>query len=112
MKIAIPVADGKLCAHFGHCQHFELISVDPVKKEIQDAETLIPPAHEPGVLPGWLRQKGATMIISGGMGQRAQNFFIQYGIEVIVGAAPDTPDAIVKAFIAGNLVTGANVCDH
>ena len=112
MKIAIPVADGKLCAHFGHCQHFELISVDSVKKEIQDKETLIPPMHEPGVLPSWLRQKGATMIISGGMGQRAQNFFIQYGIEVIVGAAPDTPDAIVKAFIAGKLVTGPNVCDH
>jgi len=25
MKIAIPIADGKLTAHFGHCQEFALI---------------------------------------------------------------------------------------
>ena len=112
MKIALPVANGQLCAHFGHCQHFELVSVDLVRKEIQSKETLIPPAHEPGVLPSWLRENGATMIISGGMGQRAQNFFIQYGIEVMVGAAPDTPEAIVPAFLDGTLITGSNVCDH
>jgi len=25
MKIAIPIADGKLCAHFGHCEQFSLV---------------------------------------------------------------------------------------
>lgn len=112
MKIAIPVANGQLCAHFGHCQHFELIDVDPVKKEICSREMLIPPAHEPGVLPKWLKENGATLIITGGMGYRALNFFDQYGIEVVVGAVPDSPEAIVRAFLDGRLTTGPNVCDH
>ena len=35
MKIAIPVADGKLCMHFGHCEKFALIDIDEVKNVIQ-----------------------------------------------------------------------------
>ena len=34
MKIAIPLAEGKLCIHFGHCETFALIDVDVEKKEI------------------------------------------------------------------------------
>ncbi len=112
MKIAIPVADGKLCAHFGHCQHFALISVDPENNDIVSNETLTPPVHEPGVLPRWLSEQGATTIISGGMGQMAQNFFRGYGIEVVVGAFPDYPENVAKAYIDGNLEAGNNVCDH
>ena len=112
MKIAIPVADGQLCAHFGHCQQFELLSVDTASKKILDSETLTPPAHEPGVLPRWLRENGATTIIAGGMGYRAQSFFDQYGIEVIVGAASDRPEAVVQAFLDGTLEQGPNACDH
>ena len=28
MRFAIPLADGRLCAHFGHCQSFALIDAD------------------------------------------------------------------------------------
>ena len=28
MKFAIPLADGKLTAHFGHCQEFAIIEVE------------------------------------------------------------------------------------
>ena len=112
MKIAIPVANGQLCAHFGHCQQFELFSVDPVNKKILSRETLDPPFHEPGVLPRWLKENSATTIIAGGMGHRAQGFFDQYGIEVIVGAASDRPEAVVQAFLSGTLEQGSNLCDH
>ena len=27
-KIAIPLAEGKLCMHFGHCEKFAIIEVD------------------------------------------------------------------------------------
>ena len=36
---------------------------------------LVPPPHEPGVLPGWLHHLGADVIIAGGMGQRAISLF-------------------------------------
>lgn len=111
MKIAIPLADGKLCMHFGHCEQFALIEVDAAK--IITGKTLVtPPPHEPGVLPRWLAEKGVNQIIAGGMGQRAQDLFAENGIAVVIGAMGDTPEQLVAEFLAGTLITGANACDH
>ncbi|KPL06445.1 ATPase [bacterium SM23_57] len=112
MKIAIPVANGKLCAHFGHCEYFALISVDPSQNQILSNEMAVPPAHEPGALPKWLSENSVNVIIAGGMGMRAQQFFAQYGIEVVIGAQPDIPENVVLEYLDGELNTGANPCDH
>ncbi len=112
MKIAIPMADGKLCMHFGHCEQFALIDADEKTKKIIDQHLLTPPAHEPGVLPKWLHEQGVNVIIAGGMGQRAQSLFAENGIKVVVGAPGAEPDALVISYLEGSLVSGANVCDH
>jgi predicted Fe-Mo cluster-binding NifX family protein len=112
MIIAIPTINGEICMHFGHCEQFALLEVDPEKKAILKVEYKTPPPHEPGVLPHWLHEIGANMIIAGGMGHRAQNLFAQNDIEVIVGASVGTPEEIVKAFFEESLVTGRNLCDH
>ena len=112
MKIAIPTANGKLAAHFGHCEQFALLEVDAEAKTVLNTDFLTPPAHEPGVLPRWLHEQGANMIIAGGMGQRAQGLFVENGIEVVVGAPALAPEAIVSAYLEGGLETGQNLCDH
>lgn len=112
MKIAIPLADGKLTMHFGHCASFALIDVDLAEKTIFNRSDVIPPPHEPGLLPPWLAERGVEMIIAGGMGQRAQGLFAAQGIQVFVGAPADTPEALVGHYLSGTLQTGANACDH
>jgi predicted Fe-Mo cluster-binding NifX family protein len=112
MRIAIPVAEGNLAMHFGHCQEFAIFDVDEAAKTISGSEYLSPPAHAPGVLPKWLAQQGANMIIAGGMGSRAQGLFANAGIRVVVGAPSSPPDAIVRAYLDGSLQTGGNICDH
>ena len=112
MKIAIPMADGKLCMHFGHCQQFALVEVDDGTKAITGTSYLTPPPHEPGVLPRWLHEQGANVIIAGGMGQRAQDLFSQNGIKVVVGASAGKPEDVVSAYLSGTLEVGQNVCDH
>lgn len=112
MKIAVPLADGKLTAHFGHCSQFGIVEVDEQSKTITGQVTLDPPPHEPGVLPAWLAEQGASLVIAGGMGQRAQQLFTQQGIQVIVGAPVETPERLVADYLAGTLQTGTNVCDH
>jgi len=112
MKIAIPMADGKLAMHFGHCERFALLDVDPAAKTILGREDIEAPPHQPGLLPPWLAQKGATVIIAGGMGGRALDLFAQQKIQVIVGAAAETPEKLVAEYLAGTLQAGANVCDH
>jgi predicted Fe-Mo cluster-binding NifX family protein len=110
MRFAIPLANGKLTAHFGHCQMFALIEV--AENEITDKQLLIPPPHEPGVLPSWLHQKGADVIIAGGMGQRAISLFSEKGIKVITGAPELEPEVLVTNYLDNSLMTHANVCDH
>ena len=110
MKFAIPLAEGKLTAHFGHCQEFALVDVED--NEIKNKETIVPPPHEPGVLPKWLHDLGTNVIIAGGMGGRALDLFAQNNIEVIVGASTLTPEELVKQYLDNTLQTGGNVCDH
>jgi len=112
MKVAIPMAEGKLTMHFGHCGQFALVDVDPETKMITNRQDVVPPPHQPGLLPPWLAERGVTMIIAGGMGQRAQSLFTHHGINVLVGAPAETPETLVTNFLAGTLQSGQNVCDH
>ena len=80
--------------------------------QIKNQETLVPPPHEPGVLPNWLHQLGADVIIAGGMGQRAIGLFDEKGIKVITGAPELEPEKLVNSYLKNSLNTGANVCDH
>jgi predicted Fe-Mo cluster-binding NifX family protein len=112
MRIAIPVTDGKLSAHFGHCEQFAIIDADSNSKEIRSEELLTPPAHEPGVLPKWLNENKADVIIAGGMGRRAQQLFAQNNIEVVVGATENEPREVVLQYLNGSLQCGQNICDH
>ena len=112
MRIAIPLTEGMLSLHFGHCEEFALVDVDEQAKKITGKQVLTPPAHEPGVLPKWLHEQGANIIIAGGMGSRAQSLFAENGIKVIVGVPGDEPEKIAAAWLDGTLKAGDNVCDH
>jgi len=110
VMFAVPTAEGKLCSHFGHCDQFALI--ETAEGEIKAKTMHTPPPHEPGVLPKWLHEMGAHIIIAGGMGSRAQQLFVENGIKVVTGAPADTPESLVRQYLSDSLVTGGNVCDH
>jgi ATP-binding protein involved in chromosome partitioning len=112
MKIAIPVSAGRLCQHFGHCEQFAFIEIDQNTGQTNQPAYLTPPPHEPGVLPDWLHEQGADVIIAGGMGQRAQQLFSQHGIQVVVGVESKTPLELAMAYCHGALAPGQNPCDH
>lgn len=112
MKIAVPAADGRLCAHFGHCKEFVVVHVDPDKKEIIETRTLEAPPHQPGILPQWLSQHGCNLVIAGGIGHRAIDIFAQKGIGVVTGAPSLSPEEVVMAFLNNGLITGGNLCDQ
>jgi len=112
MRIAVPVTDGKLSAHFGHCEEFAVVDVDEQTKEITDVAKLLPPAHEPGVLPKWLSEQKTDVIIAGGMGRRAQQLFAQNNIRVVIGASAQDPLQLAKDYLDNTLEIEANICDH
>jgi len=112
MRIAIPLTAGRLALHFGHCEQFAVVDVDAQSKSIKGQELLSPPGHEPGVLPQWLAGIQVTLVIAGGMGQRAQQLFVQNGIEVVCGAPAGSPEEIATQYLRGQLALGENICDH
>jgi predicted Fe-Mo cluster-binding NifX family protein len=112
MKIAIPLDKNELAMHFGHCECFTFIDVNPDDISTIKREDIEAPPHAPGLLPPWLIERGAELVIAGGMGQKAINMFEQQGIEVIVGAPIESPEKLVADYLAGSLIAGNNICDH
>jgi len=108
--IAIPLENGILCSHFGHCQQFAIVNAE--NNSISSETLVTPPPHEPGLLPAWLAGKGVTDVIAGGMGQRAISLFNQQNINVFVGAQIKSHTELVNDLLNNSLVAGANYCDH
>ncbi len=112
MRIAIPLTDGVLSPHFGHCEQFAIVDIDREDRQIRGQELVTPPAHEPGLLPKWLSGMQVNLVIAGGMGQRAQQLFAEHGIEVLCGAPTAKPEELVVQHVEGRLELGHNTCDH
>jgi len=110
MRIAIPLTNGRLSLHFGYCECFALLDVDPDEQKVLGRENVWAPPHQPGLLPPWLAKLGATVVLAGGMGERAQALFAEQGIQVVVGAMVETPERLVSNYLAGTLRPGENGC--
>ncbi len=109
-KVAIPVVNGQLCEHFGKSDLFYVFEIK--NNRIAGKETLKPPPHDNGVYPRWLTERGVTDVITGGIGQKAIDIFLEAGINVFDGAPVDQPENLVRDFLAGKLESYGNYCDH
>lgn len=107
MKIAVASEGKQVSGHFGHCEGFSLYIVENGK--IVDNSFVKNPGHKPGFLPVFLKDLEANVIISGGMGETAQQLFKDNGIEVVVGAE-GLCDELVEKYIAGNLISTGSIC--
>ena len=77
--------------HFGHCEKFALVDVDPVTKQITASSEVAAPEHQPGLLPPWLKERGVNLVIAGGMGARAQTLFqSEPAVDVLTGAPAES----------------------
>ncbi|MBN2489860.1 MAG: NifB/NifX family molybdenum-iron cluster-binding protein [Planctomycetes bacterium] len=112
MRIAMPVQNGRLCEHFGHAPQFAIFAVDTEQKRIESEQVLDAPPHEPGVLPAWLSAQKVDVVLTGGMGMRAQQLFAEQGMRVVTGVSAAGARETVEAYLAGTLAAGGNVCDH
>lgn len=112
MRCAVPMSDGMVAQHFGHCEHFGLFDVDEAKREILSKEVVASPGHQPGLLPEWLAGQGVSVVIASGMGSRAQNLFQENRIAVAVNVLETDPEKAVLSYLGGILEVGDDVCDH
>ena len=109
MKIVVAANAGMVSGHFGHCEDFIFFETEGDK--IVNQTVVGNPGHKPGFLPNFLADKGANVIISGGMGGGAVDIFNERNVEVIIGATGDAK-ANVEEYLKGNLKSTGSVCHH
>lgn len=114
MRIAISAEtdqglESQVAHHFGRCPFFALVEVEG--NRIESARIIENPfyaAHQPGQVPGLIKEHKADVMVSGKMGSRAIQFFSQYGIEAATGASGTIQEA-VTSFLEGK-INGASSC--
>lgn len=115
MKIAITAEnnnglDSMVAQHFGHAPYFVLVDVENGEvKAVQGVANPYADAHQPGQIPAFIHEQKADVILSGGMGGRAIEFFAQYGIKAATGASGTVRQALENYF--GGKLKDAAPCD-
>ena len=104
MRIAISLQtnnglDSVVAGHFGRCPFFALVDMEG--NEVQGLEVIENPyyaSHQLGQVPQFIHEQKVDVMLSGGMGGRAIQFFGQYGIEAVTGAAGTVRTTLEKYF--------------
>jgi len=112
MIIAVPLTESDgFSLHFGAAAKAGLFEVDSARRTILRAVSIFPPVAEPCGWADWLAAQKVGVVLAGGMGRGAQQRMDAVGIQVVVGVPPATPQAIVQAWLDGNLVPAINACE-
>ncbi len=114
MRIAVSIEtnnelESQVAHHFGRCPFFALVDVEGT--DVQAINIIDNPfygGHQPGQVPGFIREQKADVMLSGGMGGRAIQFFEQFGIKTATGANGTVRTAL-ESYLGGEL-TGAAPC--
>ena len=116
MKIAVTAEhnsglESMVAQHFGHAPFFILVDID--NGELSSVQSVANPfveSHEPGQIPGFIHAQQANVILSGGMGGRAIQFFEQLGVKAATGATGTVRQAL-ENYLGGKLKEAAPCAD-
>jgi predicted Fe-Mo cluster-binding NifX family protein len=103
--------DGEMSHHFGRCPYYTMATVE--EGQVKGVELVSNPhfeRHQPGVMPRFIHEQGADVIIAGGMGPMAVDLFTQLGIEAVTGGIGNV-GRVLQAYLNGE-IKGAAPCDH
>ena len=108
MRIAISAEtndglESAVAHHFGRCPYFALVDLDG--NDVQAIEVIDNPfyaSHQPGQVPAFIREQNANVMLSGGMGRRAIDFFQQMGIQAATGVSGTVRNAL-ESYLGGEV---------
>ena len=103
--------DGQMSQHFGRCPYYLIVDVEG--DEIKKTDSVNNPYynnHVPGMVPQFINEQRANVMIAGGMGPRAIDMFSNLGMEVVTGAIGNVGN-ILQAYLSGE-ISGVEPCEH
>jgi len=102
--------ESEVSAHFGKCPYFLVIDVEE-SGAVKNTEAVSNPyfsGHSPGVVPEFIAELGADIMISGGMGPKAIEYFEKLNIKVFTGAQGSVKSNLAK--FLENKLSSASPC--
>lgn len=112
MKIALPTRDGNIDDHFGHCDHYTIMTLDN-ERNIVKIEAMDSPEGcgcKSDIAPV-LADLGVKVMLAGNMGQGAVNILTKAGIQVIRGCSGPIDD-VAQKWLAGDIQDNLITCNH
>jgi len=107
MRVAISTDGDNVAAHFGRCPSYTIVDIEESK--VIDTKVIENPGHMPGAIPQLMDEMDVDVMIAGGMGPRAINFFSKYEIQTVVGIDGKIDD-VIEALLAGTLKGAESLC--
>ena len=117
MRVAVSTENNKglesnVSQHFGRCVYFVIVDFEnEAVKEVKVVDNPYFAGHGPGQVPEYIASLGANVMISSGMGRRANGFFDNYGIKTATGAIGTVQEAL-SSFQDGKLSAGGSCGGH
>jgi predicted Fe-Mo cluster-binding NifX family protein len=115
MKIAFASEENRgvesiLAYHFGRCPYYVFVDVKDNKvNNVETKENRFLNRHESGVVPQFVAREKANVIIAGGMGPRAIDWFEKLRVKPITTIPKKIKD-VLQDYLKGKL-QGAESCD-
>jgi predicted Fe-Mo cluster-binding NifX family protein len=89
--------------HFGHCPFYVIVDVEgKVVKNVESIPNPMAEEHSAGDLPSYMKEQGIDVIVTGGMGPKAQEFLQSYSIKAVTGAYGKVKD-VLESYLQGEV---------
>lgn len=103
MKIAMPLAEGRIAVLSDDCERFTMVDVDLTENRILDSCRAEPDAEWLGHLAAWLAKQTVDLVIAVEVSPKMKADLMECNIRVIAGAPNDPPHSVIKSYLAGDL---------
>ncbi|MGI6783515.1 MAG: NifB/NifX family molybdenum-iron cluster-binding protein [Aminivibrio sp.] len=108
-RAAIAIDGSVVAQHFGRVREFLLVTYEDGLETAREIFSAPEGEHAPGVFPNRVKEMGAQIVVAGGMGVKAKEFFTQLGVKVLTVPPMEVEEA-VKGLIAGSLQSAETDC--
>ena len=98
-RVAIPIENGKLSQHFGHCNFYTVFKIE--NGVIISQETKLPPNLGISAMPQWAFDEKISDIITHKIDGAIMNLFHQLHINLFVGVEVKSEQELISDYLFG-----------
>jgi len=103
MKIAMPLAEGRVTELSDESDRFTIVDVDLTENRILDSCRAEPDPEWQDRLEDWLTEQAVDLVIAVEVRTQMETDLTERNIRVIAGVSNDPPHSVIKSYLAGDL---------